>query len=868
MLDCVIYEGVLRGSLDPYVSDKNKRQLKNHLSFFFRILKSSPFLRAQTEELLSSGVSALQSNDYWLKLEVEAQCLNHKDDVVFRRCLMTFIRAINDQVHRPSEVIMEFGDLFCLNLYRKHEYILGNDITKAIYEWEHTSQLSPCRRKSVAKSALQCLRKIMDASHDLSISLCSGGLITFSNAAEYNLIFKTLEINDPNKILQSALLAILGAFNPNNFKKHEILLLNEKKGDVTDLYYLSPVCVKQLVLLSSSPRVLGEKGHSKESMIRRFKTILSILTVFFIENRQNITACNLGLDAFKGNEYALLKISKETMSNFRFNELVLLLEDYWGHSIQKYYYLPNLLPFYFPKLEKYRVLYCSDLAEKSPRLFHEVSLLHESETRLLAEKNYDIESLYTHFTKLKRILINFVIPKYSKESDSLGLECLSANDNRIQKSIFQQIQSDVKSKKIALRTGESYFRAIRWVMNITGQEIVDAFRLSSKRYQYHAKRLKVEDLYTDEQLRELVFYVEKGLDISTDNKQKVALYFARIQLKTCWSISPLTDIEVSDISEIELPTAKKAISVLTQKPRKKYNIDCYQLDGRSVRSVMHDILYIRDTLTKNFRNSGNKIVKKYLFIYQERKKVKRLDPSSIVSYIDYLLKKWGCSINYNSLRIRKSGANYTYQEVAKDLRAYEANIRHDYSTFIRHYQRINEVTTQQTLHGAVDVMQKYFTGREIDPKIKILMGDDDSLQKTPTGECASVGNDKESKQYSKEHKQLHKKYDNQSTWCGDYLACIWCKHFRTVADAEHVWQLLSYRDYVLEDMSASVSNIDSNLSQVEAINALHGRVNAILDQLGIKNKLAVINGRKLLEKNGIHPFWTFAITGINTKGDK
>jgi len=148
------------------------------------------------------------------------------------------------------------------------------------------------------------------------------------------------------------------------------------------------------------------------------------------------------------------------------------------------------------------------------------------------------------------------------------------------------------------------------------------------------------------------------------------------------------------------------------------------------------------------------------------------------------------------------------------------------------------------------------------------MGDDDSLQKTPTGECASVGNDKESKQYSKEHKQLHKKYDNQSAWCSDYLACIWCKHFRTVADAEHVWQLLSYRDYVLSDMASSVSNVANNDAQTEAIIALQDRVNSILAQLEMKDKRAVIEGTKLLEVKGVHPFWLFSVTVTNRQGIK
>jgi hypothetical protein len=139
------------------------------------------------------------------------------------------------------------------------------------------------------------------------------------------------------------------------------------------------------------------------------------------------------------------------------------------------------------------------------------------------------------------------------------------------------------------------------------------------------------------------------------------------------------------------------------------------------------------------------------------------------------------------------------------------------------------------------------------------MIDDGTTQKTPTGECASKGNDAEARQYKKEHRHLS---DKENIWCSDFLACIWCKHFRTVADPDHVWQLLSYRDYVLADMSASISDIDNNDFQQDAIDALHQRVAAILKQVSLKNAMAVKKGQELLEQNGMHPFWAFAVTSV------
>jgi hypothetical protein len=491
----------------------------------------------------------------------------------------------------------------------------------------------------------------------------------------------------------------------------------------------------------------------------------------------------------------------------------------------------------------------------------EIVVIHESETDLLPEKNYDMETLHTRFSKLKRLLVYYALPNFKRELLEYGFNCLSMNNNQIQKAIFQQLQSGVKNKTISLRTGTSNTEVIRWLMAITGQTAVEAFKISFKRYQRHARRSKIEDLYSDDELKELVFYVEKGIRESASNQQLLALYFARIQIKSCWNTSPMSDIELSEISEVALPTSKKSITVLIQKARKGYDIDTYSLDGRAINSVMRDILFVRDTLTNAYRDLGNDDVKKYLFIFKDKANVYRLDASNIVSHVRTILSRMGCRVDYNSMRFRKTGANHLYHEVAKQMRAYESVGLHTFDTFIQHYQRVNEAQVQQTLHTAIDVMQRYFTGREIDPEIRVLMVDDGTTQKTPTGECASKGNDAEAKQYQKEHRHLSGKEND--VWCSDFLACVWCKNFRTVADPDHVWQLLSYRDYVLADMSASVSEIDNNDFQQDAFEALRQRVDGILKQVSKKNTTAVDKGQELLDKNGMHPFWAFAVTSVH-----
>lgn len=148
-------------------------------------------------------------------------------------------------------------------------------------------------------------------------------------------------------------------------------------------------------------------------------------------------------------------------------------------------------------------------------------------------------------------------PKFKAEFELHGLQAFSVDNNRIQKSLLQAIQNDVQQKKISIRTGTGYFEVVRWLMEVTGQEFVDAYRISMQRYQTHAKRESLEKTYNDEELIELVFHLEQAIEKARDSKQRVTLYFAKIQLKTCWNTAPMCAIELSDIKEIELPTSKK-----------------------------------------------------------------------------------------------------------------------------------------------------------------------------------------------------------------------------------------------------------------------------------------------------------------------
>ncbi|NNN59235.1 hypothetical protein FKN08_24375 [Vibrio sp. 1-2 (7-a)] len=694
--------------------------------------------------------------------------------------------------------------------------------------------------------------------------LAKDGFNAFINNG-YELLKRTIN-SDLRKEATQELVYALKVYTGHDISRSILwpeayLILPVGESDVSDLYEFSPILVEDLRNIVASDRYQGHKGHNLKSMNHRLRVIVTACR-YVINHIDKADYLKMGLRGFFVYDYLLLKstYASEIRSEL-FNELRFALEIFKGESVLRHNYIENLLSFYFKEYDKWRYIDCKELAGTLPNVFAELKNMYRDEISLIEQKNYNMETLHTRFSKTKRLLLNYIYPNFSQDIIKYGIQCLGRNNNKIQKQLFQIIQSQVQEKIISLRTGTGYFEVIRWLMERFGQQATDAYRISMQRYQRHAKRTKLENVYSDEELVELIYYLEAALASATESKAKVALLFAKIQIKTCWNKTPLCNVELTDINEIELPTAKKTMLIMVQKARKNYDIDTYKLDGRTVNSVMIDIRSVKE-LTEPYRLQMS-ACSHLLFIYQEFGEIYPISPNNIVSYVNLLLSNQGCRVRYNTQKVRTSGANDIYRQVAKDLRKYKQTMRHSFSTFIQNYQKIVEVDTQLTLSDAIHTMQAYFTGREISPNIIILDNDEPNCQQTPTGLCASVGGDVEAVQYHKEHRLLHNQNGQEGRWCSDYLACIWCKYYRTVADPEHVWQLLSYRDYVLEDMSASISNLEQNERQTEIIQTLRGRVADILEQLKLRNPKAVEHGINLQKKNGLHPFWEFAVTSVS-----
>ncbi len=448
-----------------------------------------------------------------------------------------------------------------------------------------------------------------------------------------------------------------------------------------------------------------------------------------------------------------------------------------------------------------------------------------------------------------------------------GMQAFCLDGGRIQKEMFALLQSAVRERRLKTITANTYRRSLEWFIVGHGFEVAGAYTVPMSRTTKHLSRLNADDFYTAQQCREIAFHVEsllRGANLSVESR--LSLMVARILLKTGWSLSMTLDIRCSDVARIPAPLNPNGrIVVITQKARAGYRSDAWSFmdrprDAVALRSAAADLMLVRDELTATLRGQlpAAHAYRQYIFIFEKNDRVERLSMSA-TKIVTAMLQRRGCSLTFDSKKIRKGGVNHMYRRLQRDLQSYETVAGHSFATFEAHYCRIDENQSRYSLSRAIDVMGRYFSGKEISEEIVILTKPAEDFQHTPTGECASHGNDSEALRYNREHRKLHEQRGTRAQFCADFLSCVWCRFYRAVADPEHVWKLISYRDYVLFAMQASTIESDELDDQRAYIEILRARVARILEKLDSVAPGVSAQGDALLREYGVHPDWSFAM---------
>lgn len=844
-----IQNGIASGSVKA-----NKTTLNSYRAGIIQGMKFWP--EACSEQLINlkeHGVEALSNKKYWCFIEVRAfRNLDKQKAIAFSRAMDFLSKLTYPEIYegKPTTVLVHSTSVSLLDIYVKSEQ-LGDDVKNAITKFIDSEALSKATKIAVVQQVVSIVKVFAsDENSDLAALLES--VLDEQSLAEAGI--------KKHRVIavRSQLRSFIEAVYPDLFTRHK-LIVGGLRLDVTELHSISTVALAQITALTGNTYYSGEYGHCLGGLKGRLScSIRTILKFVQKDNHFKKQFMEMGLDALALNGYRPLKEIFRYYKQYEATAVANLYEHYAGVEVNQRILFQDIIGFENEKSGRVKTIDISSISEICLKLREEIISIHQEEIELLNQKNYGAETLYSRFAILIKI-----ISKYCNRDaiKGLGLSFLSVNDGNIQLDVLSRIQADVLAKSLSRRTAESYISAVRWLCGITAQKFINAYRVTSNKHAVHALRMTSGDTYNLEEVRELAFHIEKGiLKHDWPLQDRLAMHFARIQIKTCWNTSAIAKLECSDIQQVDVPTSNRPITILLQKPRKNYQTDNFKFDYKSSRSAIHDLLTIRDTLTNSIRSKYSAYDNsRFLFIYEKLGQLNIIDYNGIVSRIATLLKSLGCSVKYNSAKLRKTGTNEVYRQFSKDFRRYKDAFKHSYPTFIKNYQRVNEASLKANLSDAAKIMEQYFIGKELSSNIVIVTEYDSDTQLTPLGGCNTERGSKEAHRYAKQNRILASGEINR---CGDFMACIWCKHYRVVADADHVWQLLSFKDYVLGDMQGAIAHFSDVSLQKQAHHALSERVDEIVSRLKITSSHQVSLGQKLFKDNGLHPIWNFAITDI------
>lgn len=524
----------------------------------------------------------------------------------------------------------------------------------------------------------------------------------------------------------------------------------------------------------------------------------------------------------------------------------------------------------------------SFLFDNYPKIYEEVIELHQTQMKRIDSEKKSHETVYGWVASLLTLLKSY--NPLTNEQKSIvakdGFKSLVVNKFKLLNTLRLSIQDDVKAGTTGLEYGVILQGSIDKFLEFQGLDKSHAYKVHKGLRDKHAtqKANSSKNLYTMEEVVEIAYYIEVALaNTELTLKQKVELMLIKIQLKSGWNISYLSNIELDDVVEFDTPgsnSTTKAVRIFKKRANyssqwHKYEINAETLEkegvviGADVMPVWKDIQDVI-TSTESIRDAApDNPFANYVFIYKEfnihlnRIELKKIAYQNAVSNVQKIQSDLGCTVVLSPRKVRKKGLNEHYRNVKKHFKKYQKAGQHSAQAFFKSYFSQEHLEVAKTMGRALAIMADYFL-RDVTDHVIILTNKPDGSKRTPNGFCTQDGDPKVANIFRAANKKLRDKEDTQVKQCADFGACLWCDKYRCVADAEHVWRLLSYRDHVLEDMRASTGEFQTETMQIEYINHLTQRVNDVLNELKEMNPKEVIDGEKYFAEYGIHPDWKLA----------
>lgn len=814
-------------------------------------------------KLLTKGLTVFEDTKTWNQLEYAALNTCKRTGKGIKNAFLTLARLFNNNLnlYPPSQVNLKGYITDIAKLYSASELLFNEYHAFLLYLLE--SDRNQKKLRDIKASTHATLTKLIQVNRYRKL-LAHNGLRAF--ALDNELLKTASKAKCFNK---THFQLMLSHYDANIFEQKFVNVRGEYQIDFTELFLISPPLFKNIECYS---KIIGVtvNQHLKSNSVRDrfsgFKRALPLLQLTLTTSENN-ELINKGIITLICTEGLLKKLHDEVKLPIwvfsLFYEICKCI--YPEKTPELFSFRENQLS--FPGIDKNREVLCDFSSIKAISEYMYDDFVQLLDSFKVKKKNIAMISVYHNYQQIKSLLNKFSDTFTQEHLDILvkyGIKGFSLNNGLVQKHLLAELQSIVNGNLFNRETAKTYRSSFAWLMREFDIPFNDIYPIKLTKTVKHNQRLNTDDFYTEEQCRELAFYIEKLLrDERTSLYHRILLHVGKIILKTAWNIAPLLNLECTDIVEVLSPlTNKEEYAIVLQKARAGYRNDTYLFDksalkADTLKSAISDLLIVRDELTRDLRKRTKH--SNFIFIFPRNNRVLKLEYSSI-KQLSRILNNAGCRVNFVAQKIRKGGVNHIYRKVSKNIKKSTGITKHSYDTFESNYLRIDPNQARYSLNQATKVMADYFLGKEISPEICIITDESTSQhQLVPSGNCAAQVNNKEASRYDKEHRKLHQIIDDKDRkLCADFLSCIWCKYFRVVVDAEHVWKLLSYKNYILLNMEMSVVDLDDSNHQITSINILKQRVDEIIDNLRDRNEKAVSEGFKLLEKQGMHPDWEFA----------
>ncbi|MCX2982715.1 hypothetical protein EYC98_17775 [Halieaceae bacterium IMCC14734] len=485
-------------------------------------------------------------------------------------------------------------------------------------------------------------------------------------------------------------------------------------------------------------------------------------------------------------------------------------------------------------------------------------------------------TIFGQVTTIKAVFLNHLSHLDDTDMSLLseyGIYALKMNNSKIFKRVRYSIREAFEKNILSVDSAKQYQSAISRLCKHYKLAEVKSYAVSAGKRERHKRTLSESDYYSIEDVASLAYAIELALcDRNLSLHDEQVLRLGRVLIKTGWNLAPVLTLEVDDILQLNTSSSSQARHfVRLFKKRADYETQFYEFEmssddlekegivfGTEVTNALRDLKAIRDNFPSDIRGElPEKSKLKYrLPLYIDTKgKVRGFSFKNFTSKLNIILRRNECNIQFNCQRIRKGGLNYIYKQFSRNFKEYKKAGQHSLKVFLDVYLRDNGIRSEETLSSATSIMANYFTGRPISDDIIIVTDIPDDSKQTPSGRCTSQGNDAEAIAYLNTHKHLNKEVDNESPRCSDFNACLFCRHFRVIADAEHVWRLLSYKEYIVGEMQRAVSDYEEVTDQARYIDELEKRVDEILEDLAAINSDAISSGKQLMKTKGCHEDW-------------